>query len=154
RISLKWANRSLPPPSGVMKPKPLPSLNHFTMPVWVLLLMPGNFLVRLRWGEDDRGGLATRRAQKQPRNPDNRELRPRPAEQALRERAGRGKKALVYRSRACRRHAMYQHPTPAMAATRAAAPDERPPAPGTWFLHDRPARPTRERHAGEPHPRV
>src|SRR5690606_16615939 len=32
-ISEKWANRSSPPPSGVMKPKPLASLNHFTVPV-------------------------------------------------------------------------------------------------------------------------
>jgi len=38
-ISLKWANRSLPPDSGVMKPKPLPSSNHFTVPVWVGLSM-------------------------------------------------------------------------------------------------------------------
>src|SRR6476620_12261049 len=36
-ISLKCANRSLPPASGVMKPKPLPSSNHLTMPVWVLM---------------------------------------------------------------------------------------------------------------------
>src|SRR5208283_4406246 len=28
-----WANRSSPPPSGVMKPKPFASLNHLTVPV-------------------------------------------------------------------------------------------------------------------------
>src|SRR4051812_41577701 len=39
RISLKCAKRSLPPVSGVMKPKPLPSLNHLTVPVSVLLLV-------------------------------------------------------------------------------------------------------------------
>src|SRR5450432_920027 len=32
-IAEKWANRSSPPPSGVIKPKPLASLNHFTVPV-------------------------------------------------------------------------------------------------------------------------
>src|SRR5215831_6445639 len=32
-IAEKWANRSSPPPSGVMKPKPFASLNHFTVPV-------------------------------------------------------------------------------------------------------------------------
>ena len=37
RISLKCAKRSLPPRSGAMKPKPLPSLNHFTTPVSVVL---------------------------------------------------------------------------------------------------------------------
>ena len=29
----KWTNASLPPSSGVMKPKPFSSLNHFTTPV-------------------------------------------------------------------------------------------------------------------------
>src|SRR3954447_223062 len=32
-IAEKCANRSSPPPSGVMKPKPLESLNHLTVPV-------------------------------------------------------------------------------------------------------------------------
>src|ERR1700735_2459731 len=32
-ISEKCAKRSSPPPSGVMKPKPLASLNHLTVPV-------------------------------------------------------------------------------------------------------------------------
>src|SRR5260221_6516253 len=32
-IAEKCANRSSPPPSGVMKPKPFASLNHFTVPV-------------------------------------------------------------------------------------------------------------------------
>src|SRR5439155_25585882 len=34
-IAEKWANRSLPPPSGVMNPKPLESLNHLTVPVLI-----------------------------------------------------------------------------------------------------------------------
>src|ERR1044072_4081408 len=32
-IAEKCAKRSSPPPSGVMKPKPLESLNHLTVPV-------------------------------------------------------------------------------------------------------------------------
>src|SRR3954451_2170600 len=32
-MPLKWTNRSRPPSSGVMKPKPLSSLNHLTVPV-------------------------------------------------------------------------------------------------------------------------
>src|SRR6185312_1052759 len=32
-MPVKWTNRSRPPSSGVMKPKPLSSLNHFTVPV-------------------------------------------------------------------------------------------------------------------------
>src|SRR5436190_17055079 len=32
-IAEKCANRSSPPPSGVMNPKPLASLNHLTVPV-------------------------------------------------------------------------------------------------------------------------
>src|SRR3954452_8841735 len=32
-MSLWWTKRSLPPSSGVMKPKPLSSLNHLTVPV-------------------------------------------------------------------------------------------------------------------------
>src|SRR5512138_865718 len=32
-IAEKCANRSSPPPSGVMKPNPFASLNHFTVPV-------------------------------------------------------------------------------------------------------------------------
>ncbi|CAG9256970.1 hypothetical protein BDI4_520014 [Burkholderia diffusa] len=38
RISEKCANRSSPPPSGVMKPKPFASLNHLTVPVAMLLV--------------------------------------------------------------------------------------------------------------------
>src|SRR6185312_12133528 len=34
-ISEKWAKRSSPPPSGLMKPKPFESLNHFTVPVLI-----------------------------------------------------------------------------------------------------------------------
>src|SRR5215469_10169578 len=37
-ISEKCANRSSPPPSGVMKPKPFASLNHLTVPVAMLLV--------------------------------------------------------------------------------------------------------------------
>src|SRR4051812_42564178 len=33
-----WTKRSLPPSSGVMKPKPLSSLNHFTVPVAMIFL--------------------------------------------------------------------------------------------------------------------
>src|SRR5450755_670008 len=32
-MPLKWTNRSRPPSSGVMNPKPLSSLNHLTVPV-------------------------------------------------------------------------------------------------------------------------
>src|SRR5215216_7406366 len=34
----KWTKRSLPGSSGVMNPKPLSSLNHFTVPVAMLYL--------------------------------------------------------------------------------------------------------------------
>ena len=36
-IAEKCANRSSPPPSGVMKPKPFASLNHLTVPVAIPL---------------------------------------------------------------------------------------------------------------------
>src|ERR1700734_2148271 len=36
RISEKCANRSSPPSSGVMKPKPFASLNHLTVPVAII----------------------------------------------------------------------------------------------------------------------
>src|SRR5690242_18999131 len=44
-----WTKQSFSPPSGVMKPKPLASLNHLTVPVVriVLLLSTGN----RRWGQ-------------------------------------------------------------------------------------------------------
>src|SRR3954466_6715187 len=32
----KWTNTSAPPPSTVMKPKPLSALNHFTVPCAML----------------------------------------------------------------------------------------------------------------------
>src|ERR1700754_5338625 len=32
-IAEKWAKTSAPPSSGLMKPKPLSALNHFTVPV-------------------------------------------------------------------------------------------------------------------------
>src|SRR6267378_5129601 len=35
-IAEKCANRSSPPPSGVMNPKPFASLNHFTVPVAIV----------------------------------------------------------------------------------------------------------------------
>src|SRR5438132_13473991 len=38
-IAEKCANRSSPPPSGVMKPKPLASLNHFTVPVAIFPIL-------------------------------------------------------------------------------------------------------------------
>ena len=37
-IAEKWANKSSPPSSGVIKPKPLESLNHFTVPVAIIHL--------------------------------------------------------------------------------------------------------------------
>src|ERR1700730_5598505 len=40
-IAEKCANKSSPPPSGVIKPKPFASLNHFTVPFAI-----GNSLVR------------------------------------------------------------------------------------------------------------
>lgn len=36
-ICVKWAKRSAEPSSGVMKPKPFASLNHFTVPVAMML---------------------------------------------------------------------------------------------------------------------
>src|SRR3954464_8190467 len=38
-IPEKWTNASLPPSSGVMKPKPFSSLNHFTTPVAIQHLL-------------------------------------------------------------------------------------------------------------------
>src|ERR1700745_44670 len=35
-IAEKCANKSSPPPSGVIKPKPFASLNHFTVPVAIV----------------------------------------------------------------------------------------------------------------------
>src|SRR5690606_38465000 len=40
-IEEKWAKRSSPPPSGVIKPNPLASLNHLTVPVCLLPLSSG-----------------------------------------------------------------------------------------------------------------
>src|SRR5439155_15045088 len=37
-IAEKCANRSSPPPSGVMNPNPLASLNHFTVPVAISVI--------------------------------------------------------------------------------------------------------------------
>src|SRR5688572_33403568 len=36
-----WTKRSLPWSSGVMKPKPFSSLNHFTVPVAIVMLLHG-----------------------------------------------------------------------------------------------------------------
>src|SRR3970040_511816 len=38
-IAEKWAKRSSPPPSGVMKPKPFASLNHLTVPVAIVAFL-------------------------------------------------------------------------------------------------------------------
>src|SRR4051794_30291134 len=38
-IAEKCANKSSPPWSGVMKPKPFASLNHFTVPVAITLFL-------------------------------------------------------------------------------------------------------------------
>src|ERR1700739_3198347 len=43
RISEKCANRSSPPESDVMKPKPLASLNHLTIPVSIFQF-PSTFI--------------------------------------------------------------------------------------------------------------
>src|SRR5574342_957232 len=53
-IAEKCANRSLPPPSGVMKPKPLESLNHLTVPVAIYLpdFLVSAELSELRFGHD------------------------------------------------------------------------------------------------------
>src|SRR5438552_18946133 len=62
-IELWWANRSLPPSSGVMKPKPLESLNHFTVPVGMsfplLKTAACARLSELRFGHDGQGSKAT-----------------------------------------------------------------------------------------------
>src|SRR6478735_11534398 len=41
-IAEKCAKRSSPPPSGVMKPKPFASLNHFTVPVAISVFLKIN----------------------------------------------------------------------------------------------------------------
>src|SRR2546421_9820058 len=63
-IELWWANKSLPPPSGMLKPKPLESLNHFTVPVAMFfpLLKKSCFCARqseLRFGHDVQGREST-----------------------------------------------------------------------------------------------
>src|SRR5689334_8055528 len=50
-ISLKCAKRSSPPPSGVMNPKPLVSLNHLTVPVAVFDIYDFPFKT-LRYGHN------------------------------------------------------------------------------------------------------
>src|SRR6478735_11566952 len=52
-IAEKWANRSSPPPSGVMNPKPFASLNHLTVPV-AILRVPLGFLNGCPAGSEDR----------------------------------------------------------------------------------------------------
>lgn len=47
-IAEKCANKSSPPLSGVMKPKPLASLNHFTVPVAISIsLIISNLLTTM-----------------------------------------------------------------------------------------------------------
>src|SRR5438045_6958234 len=57
-IAEKCANRSLPPSSGVMNPKPFASLNHFTVP---LLMFTSSF--RLSRANPDPGS-GSRRSRK------------------------------------------------------------------------------------------
>src|SRR5687768_3388919 len=45
-IAEKCANRSSPPSSGVIKPKPLESLNHFTIPVAITFPISVNLGLR------------------------------------------------------------------------------------------------------------
>src|SRR5688572_17136102 len=45
---LWWAKRSLPPSSGVMKPKPFASLNHFTVPVAIAFPILDSVAGRIR----------------------------------------------------------------------------------------------------------
>src|SRR5712672_2640036 len=59
-MAVWWQNTSSPPPSCVMNPKPFVSLNHFTVPVAIFLLLlharshlhseAGNDDVSLRFG--------------------------------------------------------------------------------------------------------
>src|SRR5919106_4549375 len=62
-MELWWAKRSLPPPSGVMNPKPFESLNHFTVPVAMSYpLLEVAVLTRLsepRFGHDGQGREST-----------------------------------------------------------------------------------------------
>src|SRR5438045_3214822 len=55
-IALKWTNTSLPPSSGVMKPYPFASLNHFTVPVAILKTPPSEEVLS---GKEARIGRAT-----------------------------------------------------------------------------------------------
>src|SRR4051812_44888806 len=47
-IALWWTKRSLEPSSGVMKPKPLSSLNHLTVPVAMLCSSTASCALRTR----------------------------------------------------------------------------------------------------------
>src|SRR5690349_25003453 len=49
----KWAKTSAPPSSGVMNPKPLSALNHFTTPVTMLV---SSTVDRSRHHRRERGG--------------------------------------------------------------------------------------------------
>src|SRR5882762_6461665 len=61
-IAEKWANRSLPPPSGVMNPKPLESLNHLTVPVLICI-----FPKKLKEGfRPERGNFKGRERKRRP----------------------------------------------------------------------------------------
>src|SRR4051795_865393 len=48
-----WTKRSLPPSSGVMKPKPFSSLNHFTVPVAMLIVSSTRYVCCERGGADE-----------------------------------------------------------------------------------------------------
>src|SRR3954471_17672258 len=54
-IELWCANRSLPPSSGVMNPKPLLSLNHLTVPVAMCLIQSLNNFGYFRLSEPASG---------------------------------------------------------------------------------------------------
>src|ERR1700756_1580915 len=56
RISEKWANRSSPPPSGGMKPKPFASLNHLTEPVSIFRIPKERLKTRPKPGVHENQG--------------------------------------------------------------------------------------------------
>src|SRR5918998_2997898 len=55
--ALWWTKRSFEPSSGVMKPKPFSSLNHFTLPVAIAVPIPCHARddPRPAGGHDDQG---------------------------------------------------------------------------------------------------
>src|SRR3954454_12967557 len=54
-MALWWTKRSLPPSSGVMKPKPLSSLNHLTVPV-AMCYLHGQSAANAAGAESNNGG--------------------------------------------------------------------------------------------------